>query len=886
MMRTWFKRLTALFRKPRLERELDEEIRTHLAMAEDENLRQGMTPLQAREAARRSFGGVEQIKEDYRHGRGIHWIETLLQDVRYGVRTLARTPGFTLTALATLALGIGATTAVFSVVYAALLRSLPYPNAERLVWVTSVPRAMYRDRPELGFRWDFVALRDRAKSFSHITAYSTGSRNFSDSEGAQRIETASVSTDFLATLGIRPALGRDFVHHEEKPGGGHVVLLTHGFWQQRFGGDQGAVGQKIVLNSTPFTVVGVLPPDFVFPLPTSFDVKLLQPMEFNLEFEKQRGIRRFHSIAARLAPGVSAGEAHAELDALRLRVDELYPIMKQYDREMLVRPLHEQLSGEARTPLLILFGAVACVLWIACLNVANLLLAKCAVRRREMAIRGALGAGRTRLVRQLLTESALLAAGGCLAGMVLSGLLRQGLAAIRPSGFYHAEISALDVSVLVFAVGVSALTAIAFGMLPAFTASRTAPMTTLKAGVTHASASRQRRGLLNALVAGQLSLALVLLIAAGLMVESFQRLRFRNLGFRTEGVLTAYFSLDRSRYGDEPRQLAFFEQVLERAGALPGVDSTALSAGLPPGGMVYCQTGVYAEGTTPPEPGSFGCVSHQAVSPAYFSTLEIPLLQGRPFSGKELPADNVAIVSEAFAQAFFGLANPIGKRYRDVGGDNSWRTIVGVAADTKNHTLGANPEPHVYTPFQADVIAGSSSGSLIVTTHGRAESLAAALRQVVHQIDPRQAMGEIETFDQRLTRWVSRERFLTWVLTAFAVLAVTLAAVGVYGVVAYMVRQRRQEIGVRLALGAEPADILRHVLFHGAKLLAVGALLGVAGSFAATRVLESYLFEVSATDWKIFSLAAAALAAVAAFACFWPARRASRTDPLSALRYE
>jgi putative ABC transport system permease protein len=877
-----FVRLLALFRRRRLEEELSEDIRAHLEMAAAENLRRGMNPPEALEAARRSFGGIEQVKEEYRHARGIHWIETLAQDVRYGLRTLARTPTFSLTALGTLALGIGATTAVFSIVYAVLLRALPYPDPERLVWVTSVARS-FPDQPEVALFADFVELREQAESFSHIAAFSTTSNNFADAEGAERIANARVTADFLSTLGIQPALGRAFARVEEDPGNGRVVVLTHGYWQQRFGADESAVGREIFLDGEPYTVVGVLPPRFVFPLASAFDVKLLRPLEFDVEQERQRNIMRFHFVVARLAPGVTIEAARSNLDVIRARIDEQAPKMKEWDLAMVVRPLHEHLVGEVRLALLILFGAVACVLCIACLNVANLLLAKSTARQREMTIRGALGAGRLRLVRQLLTESALLAAGGCLAGVVLSVFLRQGLAAIRPAVLHNSDISETNISVLMFAVAVSGLTAIAFGILPAFSASAASPMNALKAGVTHASASRERRGLLSALVAGQLSLALVLLVAAGLMGRSFQRLRFEALGFRTEGVLTTSLSLDRTRYQQPQQQQSFFVELLERAQALPGVEQAALSAGLPPSGATFCMA-LYAEGTTPPEkPTEAPCVPHQLVSPSYFAALEIPLVRGRLFSGQETAADNVTVVNSAFARSHFGAVDPIGKRFRGARGDFPWRTIIGVVADTRNQGMASEPEPHVYTPFHAEA---GSGGSLILSSSGPVGSLGPALRQLVRDIDPQQAMADIETLDQRLTREVSSERFLTWVLMAFAILAVTLAAIGVYGVVAYMVQQRRQEIGVRLALGADPMDILRQVLTHGAKLLAVGAALGLVGSLAATRLLQSYLFQISATDWRTFTLALGSLTAVTALACYWPARRASRTDPLSALRYE
>lgn len=882
MLQTWLKRLTALFRKPHLDRELDEEIRTHLAMAEEENIRRGMRRREAREAARRSFGGVEQVKEDYRRGRGIPWIETLWQDIRYGLRTLARTPGFTLTALVTLALGIGATTAVFSVVHSVLLRSLPYSEPERLVWITSIARS-FPDQPEVALLPDFLEWREKAKSFFHIAAFDTTSANFADEQGAERVSHARVTASFLPMLGVQPALGRDFVQHDEEPGRGHVIVLTHAFWQQRFGGEKSVLGREVALGGEPYTVAGVLPPNFVFPLSTAFDIKFLRPLEIDTERARQRQAIRFHYVAARLAPGSTLESARAELDVIRAAIDEHFPKMKEWDLAMVVRPLHQHLVGEVRLALLILFGAVACVLWIVCLNIANLLFAKSTVRQREMAIRGALGAGRARLVRQLLTESALLAAGGCIGGIVLGSILHRALAAIRPEALYHSETTSLNSPVLLFALAVSALTAVAFGIAPAFAASRFSPATMLKAGVTQASAPRGRRTLLDSLVVAQLTLALVLLVAAGLMVQSFRHLRFHNLGFRTQGILLTYLSLDRTRYEHKEQQRDFFEELLNRTRALPGVEEVALAAGLPPSGSTYCMA-LYTEGTTPPDnPTEAPCVPHQAVSPNYFAALEIPLLQGSLFSGQETESDRATIVNASFARAYFGTEDPIGKRFRGARGNFPWRTVIGVVADTRNQGMANAPKPHAYIPFHLEA---GSSGSLILTTTGRTASFAPVVRRQIQEIDPQQAMADMETLDQRLTREVSRERFLTWVLAAFALLAIGLAAIGVYGLVSYVVQQRRKEIGVRLALGAEPMDILRQVLMHGSKLLAAGAVLGVAGSFAATRVLESYLFEISATDGGTFAVAAGLLAAVAVLACYGPARRASRTDPLSALRYE
>ena len=874
----WIKQM---FARRRLYRDLSEEIRQHLEEKADELVESGMSREEAMAAARREFGNVTSVEERGREPWRWPRIESVFFDVRYAFRQLRRQPLFTGVAVLILGLGIGATTAVFSVVDAVLLRPLPYPDPERLVWVTSQARS-FPDQPEVALLADFVEWRERAKSFSHIATFWTGESNFADQEGAQRIANARVTADFLAMLGVRPALGRDFVRAEEEPGHGHVVVLSHAFWQQRFGADENVMGREIMLDGESYTVVGVLPQSFVFPLASALEIKLLRPMGFDIERERQRQMMRFQFVAARLAPDVSAESARGELDVIRAWIDEQAPRMKEWGLATVVRPLREQLVGATRPALLILFGAVGCVLWIACFNVANLLLAKGSGRRREMAIRGALGAGRRRLARQLLTESVLLATGGCVAGVGLSVILRHGLAAIRPEALYHSEISGLNMSVLLFAILLSALTAIACGIAPAFTASRLTPIVVLKTGVAHISAARDRRRLLNTLVVGQLTLALVLLVASGLMVQSFQRLRFQNLGFRTEGVLTTSLSLDPTRY-DPSQQQAFFAEILERAHAMPGVEEAALAAGLPPSSGAFCEV-VYAEGPIPPENVSeTPCVRHQGVSPAYFSALEIPLLQGRLFSDEEAPSDNVSIVSAAFARTYFGAADPIGKRFRPPRGDPPWRTVIGVVADTRGRGMRRQPEPHVYIPFHNQP---TTVGSLVLTTPGSVGALGSALRDLIHEIDPLQAMAEIETLDQRLTREVSRERFLTWVLTAFACLAVTLAAIGVYGVVAYMMQQRRQEIGVRLALGAQPGDILQRVLAHGLKLMAVGIALGLVGAIAVTRVLESYLFEISATDWRTFAFAAMTLAVVAILACYGPARRASRTDPLNALRHE
>ncbi len=739
----------------------------------------------------------------------------------------------------------------------------------------------FPDQPEVALLADFLEWRDRVKSFSHVAVYSPWENNFGDSGGARRIQSARVSAQFLSVLGIRPLLGRDFRRDEEEPGQGQTVLLAYPFWQQQFGGEPSAVGRRIQLDGEPYEVVGVLPADFVFPFATSSETQLLRPMGIEVAREMQRNAMRFHYSIARLASAATIADAAAELDVFRARINEKAPQMKEWVLVTTLRPLHEQLVGNVQSALWILFAAVGCVLLIACLNVGNLLLARASTRRREMAIRGSLGAGRSRLARQMITESALLVAGGSLAGTIVALFVRSGLEAIRPAALFHAEMAPLNLPLFAFLLVASGLTVLVCGLLPALAASNTSPINALRSSASNASPDAARRRLLGSLVVGQLALALVLIVASSLLVQSFRNMRFKNLGFRTEGVITASLALDRVRYPNSEKQRLFFEELLDRARALPGADKAALTMGLPPGGGVFCSA-VYAEGSDRPEtPLESPCVPHQAVSAEYFSALEIPLQQGDLFTDSTPPDGGEVVVNASFARSYFGASNPIGRRFRPPRGEFKWRTVIGVVADCRNKGLTSEPEPHVYLPYRSE--AGPAA-SLILVTSGSVRALTSAIGSLVADIDPAQAVARIETLDQGLTREISRERFLTWVLAAFGACALLLAAVGIHGVVQYAVRQRRHELGVRLALGASPRDLLRQVLGSSTRLLAAGVLTGLVASGFAVRLLSAFLFQTSPTDWRVFALAAAILSAAALCACYWPAKAASQSDPLTALR--
>jgi len=817
-------------------------------------------------------------------------MNTLPQDLRYGARMLLRRPGFTLIALATLGLGIGANSAIFSVVNSVLLRELPYREPQRLVMVWS-------DRPQLQARTgttefpvsaaDFVDLRDQNQSFEQIAAFHSQSFSITGGDDPALLGGVRASASLFALLGVEARHGRVFLPEEDQPGPNRIVILSDGLWRRRFGSDPKIIGQTVSLNNEPYTVVGVAPPDFQFPrrgdLPAGFqfprEVDLYTPLALTPEQRNNRS-RHYLAVIARLKPQTNFEQAQAEVVGIAKRLEQQYPDMNRNKSARLVS-LHQQVVGKARSGLLTLLGAVGFVLLIACANVANLLLARGAARRKEMAIRAALGAGRRRVVRQLLTESLLLAASAGALAMLLAVWGVDLLRTILPGDLPRADEISVDFRVFGFTLAVSLLTGILFGLVPALQGSRADLNETLKEGGRGSGGGHDRfRGLL---VVAEVALALVLLIGSGLMLRSFVRLMGVDPGIDPQNVLTMDISLPRGKY-EPQRQAAFFRQLLERARALPGVQSAAAVYPLPLSGMEE-GTNFRIEGRPPAAPNS-RTAGPRWVSPDYFKALKIQLLKGRVFNegdGAETPP--VLVINEAMARQYWPDEDPIGSRLAFNGRDNQpiWREIVGVVKDVRHTALDTESRPQIYFPFTQ---FPSSFMTLVARTDDDPLKLVAAMRGQVQAIDKDRPISNVHTMEELMARSLSQRRFNLLLLAIFAGVALLLAAVGIYGVMSYSVEQRTHEIGVRVALGARTGDVLRLLLGQGMKLVAAGVAIGLAAAFALTRLISNLLFGVRPTDPATFAAIAILLAGVALAACYVPARRATKVDPMVALRCE
>jgi putative ABC transport system permease protein len=888
-LRGWLARLFGLFHRRRREREFAEELASHLAFHIEDNLRAGMSPEEARRQALIKLGGVTLTQERYREQRGLPMLETFLQDLRFGLRMLRKNPGFSLIAILTLALGIGANTAIFSVVNGVLLRALPYYEPERLVMV-------WADRPILQAQIgiadipvavaDFVDWRNQNQVFEQMAAMRPGRMNLTGGGEPESVVGLSASASLFPLLGARLAVGRALLPEEDQPGANRVVVISHGLWQRRYGADPQLIGQKITLNDEAYTVIGVAAPDFQFPrrgeLPSYYtspkQVDLYLPLAFTPE---QMNNRRdtILVVIARRKPGVGLGQASAEMNALARRLTEQYP-QTNTDKRVRLAPLQQQVVGKTQTALLILLGTVGCVLLIACANVANLLLARAAGRQKEIALRAALGASQGRVVRQLLTESLLLAFAGGAAGLLLARWGVKLLLAMAPDNLPRAYDIRLDTRVAGFTVFVSLLTGIVFGLLPALQAAKTDLGVTLKEGGRDATGLLRRR-LRGFLVVSEVALAFVLLIGAGLLIRSFARLTEVDPGLDPRGVLTMDIVLPYAKYKDG-RSVAFFQQTLERVRTLPGVEAAATVSPLPLSGGQYI-TGFGIEGRPLPTEHTFSA-GNRLISPDFFKTFRVPLIKGRLLAESDgAKAPPVVVINESLARRYFANEDPLGKRITFNG--DATRVIVGVVGDVKHSALDEEANPQIYRSI-AQLQSPPTSMSLAVRTSGDPMQMLAAVRGQVWAGDKNQPVTNIETMEGLLAKSVAPRRFNLLLLGVFALVGLALAGVGLYGVMSYTVTQRTREIGVRMAMGAQPGDVLRLVIGEGMKLVLIGALLGLGGALALTRLLTTLLFGVSATDPLTFIVIAALLIIVALLACWLPARRATKVDPMIALRHE
>ena len=833
-------------------------------------------------------------------------MQTLLQDLRYGARMLRKKPSFTIVAVITLALGIGANTAIFSVVDAVLLRPLPYPAPEQLVmlWSSMKPQGITQSGSAMP---DYREWRDQNRSFAGLGAFYYSDYNLAGAGfEPERAQGAHVTANLFDVLSVKPALGRGFLPEEEQFGRHHVVLLSHGLWQRRYGSDPNIVGRAITIGGDSFTVVGVMPEGMAF-MDNQPAVELWTPMSFAPGDNMDSRNNFFINIVGRLKPGVTFQEAQAEVGAItgRLRTEGKEP--QGFDGYIV--PLREQTVGDARTALLVLLGAVSFVLLVACVNVANLLLARAAAREKELAIRASLGASRLRLVRQMIAESVPLGllGGGC--GLLLAMWGLSALESLLPASLPRHNAIEIDKRVLVFTLALSLLTTLVFGLLPAFQAARADVRGALNEGGRSGTASRRASRLRGLLVTAEIALAMILLVGAGLMIQSFIRLRRVDTGFDARSVVTMRMSLPVSKYPEPlninstpPAAMNFYANLLERLKAVPGVESAGVSTDLPLGAGDDWGKLFSVEGRTPPTSiDQVPSVSFSLVSEDYLKAIGISLRRGRGFDAHDNEnSQPVAIINETAARRFFSNEDPLGKTIwlgppesmlppAPQGQDNHFprRTIIGVVADAKGSDLSKEAQPEVYAPYRQNKNEGwSNSMMLTVRGTGSPEKLLPAIREQVRSLDPDLPIADVATMDERLSRSVSKPRFSMMLLGMFASLALLLSAVGIYGVVAYSVTQRTHEIGIRIALGAKTSDVIKLVVNQGMMLVLIGVAIGLIGAIAVTRLMSSLLFGVGATDPLTLIGVSLLLAAVAFVACLIPARRATRVDPMVALRYE
>jgi putative ABC transport system permease protein len=812
-------------------------------------------------------------------------MNSLIQDIRYAVRSLLQRPAFTLISVITLALGIGASTAIFSVVHAVLLRSLPYGSADRLVMV-------WEDRVRTGGKatntinlGNFYDWKEQNHVFEDMAAFFDLSAKVSGDGEPEEVPSQIATPSLFSVLGVNPILGRTFSPDDGKLDQPDVVVLSYGFWQRRFGGDQHVIGRHFTMNNRDATVIGVLPSDFSLHIAkTSMSNKpaeIFRPWQVSNELRQRHG--RFAMAVGRLKSNVTLAEAQVEMNTIAARLEKAYPEFDTNSGINLV-PLRTQFSGEIRQALLVLLGAVGFVLLIACANVANLLLARGVSRQKEFGVRAALGAGRARIVRQLLTESLILAALGGGLGLLLAWQGTDLLVSLSPPELFGPARVGINVPVLFFTLGVSLLTGIIFGLVPAFEATRFELTESLKEGGKNIGGGARGHRLRGAFVTAEIALAFVLLIGAGLLIKSFRRLQSVDPGFNANNVLTMTVSLPGWRYDTPRKTIDFFKQAVSQLQTLPDVESVGAINTLPFNGP-HSGTSVDIEGQPKPAPGQEPKTGICVTDVNYFRAMKIPLKQGRLFTEQEATDErHVVVVNETFARKYLPGEDPIGKRVtiymKEV---NPPTEIIGVVADSKYLTLAGESEAMAYWPHPE---LSYSSMTFVIRTRGEATNIAGAARNVIHTLDPQQPIGEVSTMNRLLAKSIASSRFNTVLLTVFAFVALILSAVGTYGVMSYAVTQRTHEFGIRMALGAGTLDVLRLVLRRGMTLAIVGVLGGMAGAFALTRLMTTLLFEVKPTDVTTFAAVSLSLIAVALLACYIPARRATRVDPLVALRYE
>ena len=859
-------------RRERMLQDLDQEIRDHIEMATQDNIARGMSPHEARHAAVRKFGNATLVKEDAREVWSFVWLEQLLQDIRLGFRMLRKSPGFAAVAILTLALGIGANTAIFSVINGVLLSPLPYKHPEQLVVIKE------NDSPP-----NVMEIQRQVRAFSQGGGINVEPMDYTGGTEPVQVRVGRINAGFLETLGVQPMLGRIISPGEDVQGGPRLAMVSNHFWQNYLDSDPHAVGNTIHLGGNSYSVIGVMPASFAPPAENA-DV-FVSLWVGDPGAAADRDVHFMHTYW-RLNAGVTLAQAQTEMAAIDRRLAEQYPAEEKERKRQLV-PLHEWLTGDVRSALLVLFGAVGLVLLIACANFASLLMMRALAERQALVIRTALGAGRGRLIRKTLTESALLSVLGGAAGLLLAQWGTRMLLALRPEALARLSGIHMDTRVLLFVLVVSVLTAILFGMAPVWIAARADVAGALKESGRSATASTMGHRLRKILVISELAVALVLLVGAGLLIKGFSRLRSLNPGFNSANVMTMYLQLSTTRYPEIPKQNRFRRELLTRLNFLPGVQA-AMVTDIPLGGN-YVGHRFVIDGRPPVAVGSEPEVQTLSVMGDYFHLMQIPLRAGRDFTPLDREGQPlVAIVNEEMVREFFPYEKPIGSRIRWAGETEppQWMIVIGVVGDVKHSGLNQPTDPAVYTPFSQSDEAWRRFMTLAIRTRDASSGLVEEVKRQIWSLDSQIPVGDVHTMDELMAVSLAQQRFNMLLLGLFAALALILAAVGIYGAMAYAVNQRTHEIGIRTALGAQRRDVLRLVMRDGTKIALFGIASGIAGALALTRLMASLLFEVKPTDPATFAGVAILLALVTLAACYIPARRAMRVDPMVALRYE
>jgi putative ABC transport system permease protein len=868
-------RLAGLFRQGRQEQEMAEEFESHFQMHVEENLRRGMSAVEAWREARLKFGGIDQAKETMREGSTFMMLETTWRDLRYAIRGLRGNPGFAAAAILSLALGIGASVAIFTLADNLLLRPLPYRDPGRLMMVWEVnPTTTNRNVVSPANYRDWKAQNHEFECMAAFLEYSAA---FSDGAHVEELQAQAVSADLLPMLGVQPLRGRLFTAADDVPNAPNTAVISYRLWQNWFGGDDGAVGRTVQLQSQPATIIGVMPPGFYF-RNRNVDVWVALGLDPARDYRKDAG--RYMMCVARLKPGVTRDRAQTQMSVIAQRLAIDYPAFNT-NWKVNVEPLRDSLVSEVKTSMLVLLGAVGLLLAVACVNVANLLLARYTSRRREMAVRLAIGAGRGRVVRQLITESLVLGLAGGVLGVVLARWTVSGLLALAPVDLTRNIAVAVDYRIVLFAVGVPMLTGILFGLAPSLVASRA----DLTAGLREdnrgsvGGAGRLRAGL----VAAEVAMSVMLLAGAGLLFRSLVGLQGVDPGLNPAHLLTFQVQIPAVRYREPVQRTQFFTRALEQVGRLPGVESASAVSYLPFDGGA-AGTGLAIAGRAPAKPGEEPGANIRTVMPGYFRTAGIPLKRGRVFTAADNAADSPYrfIVNQAFVKKYMAGEEPLGQQISvEMDDKNPFGEIIGVVGDVKEGALDREPEPtvyyiHAHLPYTFMVFVVRSTVDPL--------SLAGGVRRVIHDIDPALPVAQMRTMEAVVRDTFARQTFSALLLGGFSLVSLVLAVVGIYGVLAYSVTERTREIGVRVALGAGPGRIVTLVLGTGLRVVLIGALVGTGGAMALTGLLKSLLFGVEAHDPATLATVPVVLIAVAAAAAYLPARRASRLAPVDALR--